>query len=260
MSKAYPVRRRARAAGRLDRRRRRALPSLRRIGRAQARHGRRTASIAPRRPRFSSSITSPTRPIAARCWARPLCSGGCYHEAHTRYGDDDAAEPALLRLDPRLDRHLPARSTASWPSAIRSFSTQFDDETRRSERLLLSAIDLKADQPQGAPRRAARPEQATSSRCSRARRNSRSRIFRSAARWSSRRAGKPIGPAAPPACASRSSATSSTATSAASGRRRCRTSSITRPTGPASARRRRRTGARSISFSRAEPGAFRLRV
>jgi len=23
----------------------------------------------------------------AHCWARPLCSGGCYHEAHTRYGD-----------------------------------------------------------------------------------------------------------------------------------------------------------------------------
>jgi uncharacterized protein len=22
-----------------------------------------------------------------QCWARPLCSGGCYHEAHTRYGD-----------------------------------------------------------------------------------------------------------------------------------------------------------------------------
>jgi len=21
------------------------------------------------------------------CWARPLCAGGCYHEAHTRYGD-----------------------------------------------------------------------------------------------------------------------------------------------------------------------------
>ena len=20
------------------------------------------------------------------CWARPICSGGCYHEAHTRYG------------------------------------------------------------------------------------------------------------------------------------------------------------------------------
>ncbi len=22
-----------------------------------------------------------------QCWARPLCSGGCYHEAHTRYGE-----------------------------------------------------------------------------------------------------------------------------------------------------------------------------
>jgi uncharacterized protein len=20
------------------------------------------------------------------CWARPICAGGCYHEAHTRYG------------------------------------------------------------------------------------------------------------------------------------------------------------------------------
>jgi uncharacterized protein len=23
----------------------------------------------------------------SRCWARPLCAGGCYHEAHTRHGD-----------------------------------------------------------------------------------------------------------------------------------------------------------------------------
>jgi uncharacterized protein len=23
----------------------------------------------------------------SRCWARPLCAGGCYHEAHVRYGD-----------------------------------------------------------------------------------------------------------------------------------------------------------------------------
>ena len=42
------------------------------------------------------------------CWARPLCSGGCYHEAHTRYGDTTKAEPALLRMDSRLDRRLPA--------------------------------------------------------------------------------------------------------------------------------------------------------
>ena len=27
------------------------------------------------------------------CWARPLCSGGCYHEAHTRYGT--SAQPNL---------------------------------------------------------------------------------------------------------------------------------------------------------------------
>jgi uncharacterized protein len=25
------------------------------------------------------------------CWARPICSGGCYHEAHTRYGTTSAA-------------------------------------------------------------------------------------------------------------------------------------------------------------------------
>jgi uncharacterized protein len=26
-----------------------------------------------------------------KCWARPVCSGGCYHEAHTRYGDTTKA-------------------------------------------------------------------------------------------------------------------------------------------------------------------------
>ncbi len=26
-----------------------------------------------------------------KCWARPLCAGGCYHEAHTRYGDTSKA-------------------------------------------------------------------------------------------------------------------------------------------------------------------------
>ena len=60
-----PVRRRTRPAGRRDRRRRRALPPLRRLGRAQARHGRATASIETRSTRSSSSITSRTRPTAA---------------------------------------------------------------------------------------------------------------------------------------------------------------------------------------------------
>ena len=31
------------------------------------------------------------------CWARPLCSGGCYHEAHTRYGD--TVQPNLHYCD-----------------------------------------------------------------------------------------------------------------------------------------------------------------
>jgi uncharacterized protein len=29
----------------------------------------------------------------SQCWARPLCAGGCYHEAHTRYGE--TAHPNL---------------------------------------------------------------------------------------------------------------------------------------------------------------------
>jgi uncharacterized protein len=37
------------------------------------------------------------------CWARPLCSGGCYHEAHTRYG---ATTRPNLQVDSRLDRSL----------------------------------------------------------------------------------------------------------------------------------------------------------
>jgi uncharacterized protein len=31
------------------------------------------------------------------CWARPLCSGGCYHEAHTRYGSTE--QPNLHYCD-----------------------------------------------------------------------------------------------------------------------------------------------------------------
>ena len=28
----------------------------------------------------------------SRCWARPLCAGGCYHEANTRYGETTLVE------------------------------------------------------------------------------------------------------------------------------------------------------------------------
>ena len=61
------------------------------------------------------------------CWARPLCSGGCYHEAHTRYGDTGAANlhycewirgwtDVCLRVYGELSVRNPA------------FLTQFDEE------------------------------------------------------------------------------------------------------------------------------------
>jgi uncharacterized protein len=31
------------------------------------------------------------KPDCQSCWARPLCAGGCYHEAHTRYGTTEHA-------------------------------------------------------------------------------------------------------------------------------------------------------------------------
>lgn len=44
----------------------------------------------------STLVASPVHHVANRtdcstCWARPLCAGGCYHEAHVRYGDTGKA-------------------------------------------------------------------------------------------------------------------------------------------------------------------------
>ena len=88
-----PVRRRPRTDGRRDGRRCRALSSLRRLGRAQARQRvrRRRSLAAGRLPRRKHHIANKTD--CATCWARPLCAGGCYHEAHTRYGS--TLEPNL---------------------------------------------------------------------------------------------------------------------------------------------------------------------
>jgi uncharacterized protein len=33
----------------------------------------------------------------SQCWVRPICSGGCYHEAHTRYGTTE--QPNLHYCD-----------------------------------------------------------------------------------------------------------------------------------------------------------------
>ena len=245
MSKAYPVRRRPRADGRGDRRRRRALPPLRRLGRAQARHRARRHRSRRRSRRSSSSITSPNKTDCSTCWARPLCSGGCYHEAHTRYGDTDAGRTCTTATGSAAGPTSACRSTASCPSAIPAFLAQFDDDDAGRTGELTRESDmkhLKADQPQGGARRDRAPSAAAAAPAERRRRAAARRpaaaarcrrTSRSAARWCSRRAGRRIAPAAPPDCASRSSAICSTATSAATGRRRCPTSSITRRTGPA---------------------------
>jgi uncharacterized protein len=66
------------------------------------------------------------------CWARPLCSGGCYHEAHTRYGDTAHANlhycewirgwtEVCLQVYGELSIRNPA------------FFTQFEDEHETSQ-------------------------------------------------------------------------------------------------------------------------------
>ena len=57
--------------------------------------------------RFSTSHHINEKTDCQTCWARPICAGGCYHEANTRYGSTRTAEPALLRVDSRLDAHVP---------------------------------------------------------------------------------------------------------------------------------------------------------
>jgi uncharacterized protein len=68
------------------------------------------------------------------CWARPLCSGGCYHEAHTRYGDTGVANlhycdwirgwtDVCLKVYGELAVRNPA------------FLAQFDDEDMAAEKV-----------------------------------------------------------------------------------------------------------------------------
>jgi uncharacterized protein len=61
----------------------------------------------------------------SKCWARPLCSGGCYHEAHVRYGT--TTHPNLhycewIRgwTDRACVSTASCRSESSVPGAIRS--------------------------------------------------------------------------------------------------------------------------------------------
>ena len=163
------------------------------------------------------------------CWARPLCAGGCYHEAHTRYGTTQSAQPALLRLDSRVDRYLPAdlrrdRADQSGVSPpVRGSQMKHLSPVNEKARRLLRRSTSSGSSGRRAPHRA-RPQ--TSSRSTRRalRSSRRVRTFRWVAPRSSRPGGKSIAPAARRGSASRSSATCSIAISAASGPRRCPTS------------------------------------
>ena len=184
-----------------------------------------TASIARRRATFLEQHHIDDKTDCSDCWARPLCSGGCYHEAHTRYGDTTHANLHFCEwirgwTDVCLQDLRRARRERN-PDSSRS-STATRPERRLTWMTSPESINRKAT-PRGRARRAT-PTQRRRRAAGRGRRSSRSsRTFRSGAPSCSRRAGKPTAPAAPPACASRSSATCSTATSAASGRPRCPT-------------------------------------
>ena len=132
--------------------------------------------------------------------------------------DDPAAEPALLRMDSRMDRYLPAgvRRAGGAKSRLSRAIRSRRGESGGGAVTHLKAINRKAHRVVDYVERGeeTRMSWRSSSRL-------RSRTSRSAARWRSRQAGRPIRPAARPGCASPSSATSSTATSGASGRPTC---------------------------------------
>ena len=154
----------------------------------------------------------------SRCWARPLCSGGCYHEAHTRYGDTAQANlhycewirgwtETCLKIYAELAVRNPG------------YLEQFDDEESGLE--ASRAINRKAARIE---RKVAAEDDVVALQQGGLRNSRRSRIFRWAARWCFRRDGRRTATAAPPDCARRWSAICSTATPDVSGRRRCRTS------------------------------------
>ena len=235
-----PVRRRARPARRLDRRRRRAVPSVCRVGRAQARARCATASIARHRSRFSQQHHIADKTDCRKCWARPLCSGGCYHEAHVRYGT--TTRPNLhycewirgwtdtcLQVYGELSERNPA------------FLARFDRDEVKAEGGLIVCERAKLErqmqmtpsethQPESRSRgRARRPAEAGCRCAAAARRRGRTSdgvhvpVLAGLGSRSGRRHRR--------ALHSRSSATSSTATSAVSGRRRCRTAQSLARTG-----------------------------
>ena len=183
----------------------------------------------------------------ATCWARPLCAGGCYHEAHTRYGS--TVEPNLHYCE--------------WIRAWTNTCLEVYGRSRRQEARVSDAVRLTgppvhlftgppahatsdADQPEGPPHRSDHRERRRGAPTGRAGGRP-GRTCHSGVRSCFRRGGRWTRAAVPRDSASRWSEICSTATSRASGRPTCPICTTTLRIGPRSARPRRRTGARSIS-------------
>ena len=148
------------------------------------------------------------------CWARPLCAGGCHHEAFVRYGD--TGHPNLHYCDWIRDW---TDTCLRIYGAISAQNPEFLRAVCRKEGTMkhMRALNQKARRIDDAMAVATHEDVVALQRSG----NRRSvRTFRWDARWCSRRAGKWIRPAARRVCASRWSAISTTAMSPASGRRR----------------------------------------
>ena len=164
----------------------------------------------------------------ATCWARPLCAGGCYHEAHTRYGTTE--RPNLhycdwirgwtdtCLTDLRRDRAgQPGRSCASSMETTMKHLSPLNAKARRLEQALDVAGLTRSVE-------SALMETLTSCALEQLPQQPAGPHIPRAAPRCSRRAGKWTAPAARRGSASRSSAICSIAIWAVSGPRRCPTS------------------------------------
>ena len=214
-----------------------------------------TASTAARRTAFLEQHHIANKTDCSTCWARPLCAGGCYHEAHTRYGDDRRGRTCTTANGFAAGPTPACRSTASSPSGIRS-SWRSSIATKRTRKRSMMR-HLEADQQKGRDRIEAshvddsRTQAATSWHCSRAARRQPHRAAHPARLLVGVLAGLGGGPhrrhrRALPAGRARSVRLPRRLLLAGAG---AGSATTTRPTGPRSARPRRRTGARSTSSS-----------
>jgi uncharacterized protein len=67
----------------------------------------------------------------SQCWARPLCAGGCYHEAHTRYGDTARANLHYcewIRSWTDICLRVYGEIAARNPAYLKQFEGRMEDE------------------------------------------------------------------------------------------------------------------------------------